>query len=354
MPAQSFISYFYPMLSHPFHLRQLLKTLLIATVLSGSIATAKEVNILFIGNSYTNRHNQPDLVERVLEEGDPTTDYQMSRVIYGGQNMFKHSTYYFSQSFIEQATISDAEISTRITKMKALLESDQAPKPSEWKTHWASLNETREMKFTDIHKHIRSAIRNHENLLKNNPRQKWDYVVLQSWRDVSSDPDQAYAKYATKLAKIAKASGAKVILYMTSPETQNQAPVDAPVSPTSADRDLAIGLELVRRIQPAAVVTVPLAIKNIQSGGTDLLFRYVNDGHLNQTCAFLTSNLFYAALTGKSSEGFAYNSVTENKVEDGKDPDGGELKVVFDDTTKRYLQRMTFEAAEEFRALISK
>ena len=112
-----------------------------------------------------------------------------------------------------------------------------------------------------------------------------------------------------------------------------------------------IGLELVKRIKPAAVVSVPLAIKNIQTGGTDLMFRYVNDGHLNQTCAFLTSNLFYAAWTGKSPEGFTYNAVTENKVKDGKDPDGGNLTVVFDDDTKLYLQRMAWEAAEEFRAL---
>lgn len=317
----------------------------------GAVA-AKDVEVLFLGNSYTNRHNQPDLVERVMEEGDPDTDYRMSRVIYGGQNMFKHATYYFSQTFIEQATISDAEIRARIVAMEALLESDQAPDVDEWEAHWMSLGSKRgQVKFADIYKHIRSAIKNHKALLEENPRKQWDYVVLQSWRDVSADPDQAYAKYAIKLANIAKANGAKVILYMTSPETQNLAPVTEPYNPESADRDVAIGLELVKRIKPAAVVSVPLALKNIQTGGTDLVFRYVNDGHLNQTCAFLTANLFYAAWTGKSPEGFAFNSVTETKVKNGKDPDGGALKVVFDDDTKLYLQRMAWEAAEEFRTL---
>lgn len=326
---------------------------LIAAASWVSTAPAAEVNILFIGNSYTNRHNQPDLVERVLEEGDPETDYVMSRVTYGGQNMFKHSTYYFSQTLIEQATISDEEIRHRIAQMNRFLESDQAPDPQEWRLHWASLGVADgQMKFADIHNQIRAAIKNHETLLVKKNRPKFDYVVLQSWRDVSADPEQAYAKYATKLARIAHAQGAQVILYLTSPETQNQAPVDGPVSPESADRDLTIGLELAQRLQPAAIVPVPLAIKNIQTGGTDLRFRYVNDGHLNQTCAFLTSNLFYAALTGKSSEGFSYNSVTENKVKDGKDPDGGALTVVFDDETKRYLQRMAFEAAEEFRTRV--
>lgn len=335
------------------HSRRFFWPLIFSVALAGGGAVAaKEVNVLFLGNSYTNRHNQPDLVERVMEEGDPDIDYRMSRVIYGGQNMFKHSTYYFSQTFIEQATILDAEIRARLAKMKALLESDQAPDTEEWETHWMSLGHKRgQVKFADIHRHIRLAIKNHEDLLKNNPRQTWDYVVLQSWRDVSADPDQAYAKYATKLANIAKANGARVILYMTSPETQNLAPVTEAFKPESADRDVAIGLELVKRIKPAAVVSVPLALKNIQTGGTDLVFRYVNDGHLNQTCAFLTSNLFYAAWTGKSPEGFAYNSVTENKVKNGQDPDGGDLTVVFDDDTKLYLQRMAWEAAEEFRTL---
>jgi hypothetical protein len=330
----------------------LLGRLIATIVLSATTVAAKDVHILFLGNSYTNRHNQPDLVERVLEEGDPTMDYKMSRVIYGGQNMFKHSTYYFSQTFIEQATISDAEIRARITQMQAFLKSESPPHPDEWAAHWTSLGlKPGQMKFADIHNHIRAAIKNHEALLTENPRQKWDYVVLQSWRDVSSDPDQAYTKYATQLARIARAQGAEVILYMTSPETQNQTPVRAPVAPESADRDVAIGLELVRRIQPKAVIPVPLALKTIQTGGTDLRFRYVNDGHLNQTCAFRTSNLFYAAMTGKSPEGFAYNAVTENKVKDGKDPDGGALTVVFDDETKRYLQRMAFEAVQTFQAL---
>lgn len=342
-------------MKYPNSRRYICPLILCLALASGGAVAAKDVDVLFLGNSYTNRHNQPDLVERVMEEGMPDTDFRMSRVIYGGQNMFKHSTYYFSQTFIEQATISDAEIRARIAKMEALLESDQAPDVEQWEAHWASLvNKPGQVKFTDIHKHIRSAIKNHKALLENNPGQIWDYVVLQSWRDVSADPDQAYAKYATKLAEIAKANGAKVILYMTSPETQNLAPVTEPFMPESADRDVAIGLELEKRINPAAVVSVPLAIKNIQTGGTDLMFRYVNDGHLNQACAFLTSNLFYAAWAGKSPEGFAYNSVTENKGKNGKDPDGGDRTVVFDDDTKLYLQRMAWEAAEEFRALAEK
>ncbi len=331
-----------------FSYRILLSGILTAT---GTSVASEDVDILFLGNSYTARHDLPALVEQVLEEGDPDTNVNVSRVIYGGQNMFKHSTYYYSQSFIEQSTITNEEIEARIEKMKSFLTSEKAPNEDEWNAHWASLRPGKAMPFAGIHSHMQSAIKNHQALLAKNPRTVWEYVVLQSWRDVSPDPDQAYAKYASRLAKIARKQGADVILYMTSPETQNKEPVSAPYSPESADRDLAIGLELVRRIQPKAVVHVPLAIKNIQTGGTDLLFRYVNDGHPNQTCAFLTSNLFYAALTGKSSEGFDYDTVIETKAKHGKDPDGGELKVVFDNETKTYLQKAAFEAAQEFKRL---
>lgn len=71
-----------------------------------------------------------------------------------------------------------------------------------------------------------------------------------------------------------------------------------------------------------------------------MVFRYHNDGHPNQTCALLVANLFYAALTGKSPEGLEFDTVVETKAKDGKDPDGGELKVVFEGEEKAYLQRM--------------
>ncbi len=307
----------------------------------------KEINILFLGNSYTARHNMPDLVEAILEVGDPTTDVHVDRAIYGGQNMFKHSTYYFSHSFIEQSTITNEEIEKRLAAMRGFLESDTAPNPAEWDQHWASVGKT-EVPFADIHSHITRAIANHEALLKNNPKTQWDYVVLQSWRDVSSEPNQGYERYATQLAGIAKAQGAEVILYMTSPETQNQDPVTEPYEPASAERDTAVGLRMAKALQPKAVIPVPLAIRNIQENGTELVFRYHNDGHPNQTCAYLVANLFYAALTGKSPEGLAFDTVVENKVKDGKDPDGGEPTVVFEGEGKAYLQRMADEAVREF------
>ncbi len=313
---------------------------------------AKKLDILFLGNSFTARHDIAGLVEKILEEGDPTTDVQVQRVIYGGQNMFKHSTYYFSQSFIEESRLTEDAIARRIETMKGFLKSDTAPNPEEWDKHWASLGKT-DVSFASIHSHIKKAIKNHESLLRENPKTKWDYVVLQSWRDVSDQPNQAYERYATKLAEIAKAQGADVILYMTSPETQNEDPVAEPYNVASADRDTVVGRRMKKALQPKAVIPVPLAIKHIQTGdadrpGTDLVFRYHNDGHPNQTCAFLVANLFYAAITGKSPEGLSFNSVTENKLKNGKDPDGGESTVVFGKKEKTYLQRMAYESVLEF------
>ncbi len=315
-------------------------------------SSAKDLNILFLGNSYTARHDIAGLVEQILEEADPTADVQVQRVIYGGQNMFKHSTYYFSQSFIEQSTLTERAITQRIAAMREFLESDTPPNSEEWTQHWSSVGKT-DVPFADIHRHITRAIKNHEALLVHNPKTEWDYVVLQSWRDVSEQPNQGYERYATKLARIVKAQGAEVILYMTSPETQNQNPVTQPYNIASAKRDTGVGLRMAKALRPKAVIPVPLAIKNIQTGngekpGTDLVFRYQNDGHPNQTCAFLVANLFYAAITEKSPEGLAFNSVTETKLKKGKDPDGGEPTVVFDDKVKAYLQQIAHESVLEF------
>ena len=287
-------------------------------------SSAEELNILFLGNGFTARHDIAGLVEQILEEGDPSIDVQVHRVIYGRQNMFTHSTYYFSQSYIEQSTLTQETINHRIVAMREFLKSDTPPNPEEWDQHWSSIGKP-DVPFAAIHGHITRAIKNHEALLQNNPKTKWDYVVLQSWRDVSEQPHQGYERYATKLAEIVKSQGSEVILYMTSPETQNQDPVTEPYHVASAERDTAVGLRMVTALQPKAVIPVPLAIKNIQTGdgdnpGTDLVFRYHNDGHPNQTCAFLVTNLFYAAMTGKSPEGVEFNTVVETKVKMTKIP----------------------------------
>ena len=115
-------------------------TLLVVS--SAATSTAEELNLLFLGNSFTARHDIAGLVEQVLEEGAPSTTVNVQRVIYGGQNMFKHSTYYFSQSYIEQNTLTQEVIKNRIAKMKRLLENDTPPNPEEWNVSWLERNDT--------------------------------------------------------------------------------------------------------------------------------------------------------------------------------------------------------------------
>ena len=56
---------------------------------------------------------------------------------------------------------------------------------------------------------------------------------------------------------------------MTSPEIPNQDPVTEPYNVASAQRDTAVGLRMAKALQPKAVIPVPLAIKNIQTGDAD-------------------------------------------------------------------------------------
>jgi hypothetical protein len=314
-------------------------------------ADGKErVSILFIGNSFTFRHDLPLLVKGVLEEGQPGLSVHVERVVYGGQDMFRHWTYYCSQSLLEQHTITRDAIRGRITTMQDFLRLKDAPR--EYVHYWEVVRSPQKAKpFKDIQQNIQRAIRKHEALLERNPRTKWDYVVLQSWQDVYPDLDEGYAKYATKFAEVARQQGAQVILYITAPNIQNAKPVAAPLLQERVDSEMKLAHELAGKIDASAVVPVPLAINMIQQGGTDLTFCYVNDFHPNQTCAFLTANMFYAAIFKASPVGFAFDTVTETNSKgqpEGQDPDGGDAKVVFSGSTKAYLQKMAYESVQAF------
>jgi len=322
--------------------------LILSLLISGpAVAGEKnEINILFLGNSFTFRHELPDLVKTVVEEGQPGLTVNARRITYGGQNMFKHYTYYFSESFLEQSTISNETIENRIRQMEGFLALKNDP-PEFVDYHKGG----KPAKFSDIHKNIKGAIKNHKKLLEENPRTKWDCVVLQSWQDVDPSLDKAYAKYARKFAEAARGQGTKVILYITAPNMQNNKPVTEPQLQERVDLEVKLAVALAKEIDAYAVVPVPLAINMIQQGGTDLTFCYVNDFHPNQYTAFLTSNMFYAALFKKSPEGFKYNTVTETNPKgqgEGKDPDGGDATVEFDTETKKYLQKMAFDAVVAF------
>lgn len=318
--------------------------------LFGNAAKAQEqenINILFIGNSFTFRHDLNLLVEELVHEGKPNINIYTERVVSGGQSLFQHTEYYFSQTFIEQSTITNAEIERRISQMEGLLGLKETPK--EFIHFWEDIRGQKAKEFPQ--KNIEAAIKRHKQLLDENPRTKWDYIVLQTWQDEYHDLNDGYAKYAKQLGELARAQGAKVIFYWTAPDFQNQEPVSVPVNPTIFEEHKNTMQQLGREFKPYAVVPVPVAINTIQQNGTDLTFRYVNDFHPNQRTAFLTANMIYNVLFNESTVGFEFNTVTETNPKgkgEGKDPDGGEATLVFGEEEKTYLQQMASSAVIKF------
>lgn len=311
---------------------------------------AKEINILFLGNSFTARHNLSGLVKEVIEEGQPNLKVNVEAVIYGGQDLFRHHDLYGSQLMVRLNDVMVQEVEQQVTAMKALSEQNEAP---QFYTDYWKKSGFGGKPWNDMPKKIKGAVKKQERLLEQidkGQRVKWDYLVLQSWRDITGDIDTGYGEYAQKFAKIAKQQGTKVILYITAPHAQNAAPVDGPVAQEQTQTELKTVRKLMDRIKPFAVVPVPLAINQIQQDRTKLTFRYRNDFHPNQTTALLVANMFYAAMFKKSPEGLKFNTVVETKLdENGKDPDGGDAKVVFDNETKVLLQKAAYAAAMKFK-----
>ena len=323
---------------------------LFLTKFSANAQEQDPINILFIGNSFTIRHDFNLLVEELVKEGKPNLNIYTERAVYGGQSLFQHTEYYFTQTFIEQSTIENVEIERRIAKMESLLAVTDPP--LEFIHFWKDIREQKVDEFPKSY--IQTAIKRHKDLLSNNLRKKWDYVVMQTWQDEYPDLNDGYAKYAKYLGAIAHQQGAKVIFYMTAPNFQNEKPVAGPVKQAEYEKKLNVILRLAQEIQPFAVIPVPMAINMIQQGGTELTFRYVNDFHPNQCTAFLTANMFYAAFFNESTEGFKFNTVTETNPKGmgtGRDPDGNPAKIVFKEDDKIYLQQKAYNAVNKFNQL---
>ena len=74
--------------------------MLAATVLVPSVSPAAEpsrqaagkrkLNVLFIGNSFTARHNLSQVVKAMAEAGDPALRFDVTTVLYGGRRLVDH------------------------------------------------------------------------------------------------------------------------------------------------------------------------------------------------------------------------------------------------------------------------
>ena len=295
----------------------------------------KSLNVLFIGNSYTARHDLSDVVKQLAEAGDSNLTFNPTTVIYGGRRLIDHWQM-GTQNVVELHSLSKATVEKTISDMKAALQD----KPDD--------------------RNLKAAVKRHESMLKYFdvlPREKWDVVVLQSYRDDIGD-DSLYVQYAPKFAELAKVQGARVILYETTPTTQNAQPLTAVPDRESVISKTRSIAALANRIDAKAA---PMALigHRCQTQRPDLTLRFVNDGHLNQTMAYLSACAIYSALFNKSPEDLTPNAVTDirfwepttGKFDRTKDRDEKPITTTLSDKDRLQLQKIAWEGYIEFESL---
>lgn len=297
--------------------------------LSAWSVEAKSLNVLFIGNSFTARHNLSQVVKAMAEEGQPGLKFEVTTVIYGGRTLKDHWRL-GTPNFVKITTLTPEEEQKTIASLR---EAAKDPKDQ----------------------YAPAALKRHEELAKElgKPQRKWDIVVLQSYRDDMPD-DPRYVEYAPKFAELVKAQGGRVVLYETTPQTQNDKPLTA-----APDAAPVLAKEKIIRAMAdktgATVVPMAIVAQHCQTTRPDLTLRFVNDAHLNQTMAYLTACTFYAVLFDKSPEGLSVNKITDTRYLDAQhrdqDRDGGPLTRVFSDKDRTDLQRIAWEGLQQFRAL---
>jgi hypothetical protein len=284
---------------------------------------------LLIGNSFTACHNLAQVVKAMAEAGDPKLNFDVTTVIYGGRRLVDHWRL-GTPNFVRISTLTAAEEQATVKSLEEMIAKD----PND--------------------KYAAAALRRHRDLSKSleKMRKKWDLVVLQSYRDDLQGVKSLYVEYAAKFADLIKAQGGRVVLYETTPTTQNSKPLTAPPDPKLVTEKAKIIAALAKRID-AIVVPMSIVALRCQTVRPDLTLRYVKDGHLNQTMGYLTACTFYAALFNRSPEGLPIDSVNEkNRDKDGKpalDPDGGPLKRTFSGKDRADLQRIAWEGLKQFQ-----
>lgn len=288
------------------------------------------LNVLFIGNSYTGRHNLAQVVKSMAEAGSPGLTLNPTTVIYGGRTLADHWRL-GTQNYVKLHSLTRTDEEATIASLAKL-----AKDPKD--------------------RHAGAALKRHRTLLTELASQKttWDVVVLQSYRDDLNGDESLYAQFAPKFAELATAQGARVILYETTPTTQNAEPLKSAPDPTTVmDKARSIAA-LADRID-ASVAPMSLVGLRCQTERPDLTLRFINDAHLNQTMAYLTACAIYAAIFDRSPQGLPIDSITDIRFFDDqdktKDRDGQPIKRTFSDKDRADLQRIAWEGYVDFQGL---
>jgi hypothetical protein len=304
----------------------------VAACLSVS-AEPKVLNVLFIGNSYTARHNLVKVVKELAEVGDPDLTFNPTSVIYGGRRLVDHWRL-GSQNVVNLHALKREDVEASIASLEAGLKKD--PKDS----------------------YAKSALTRNRELLKETGKShsKWDVIVLQSYRDDLEGDKSLYAQYAPRFAELAKAQGARVILYETTPTTQNAEPLEAALARESVVEKANAIARLADRVG-AGVAPMSLVGLRCQTERPDFTLRFVNDAHLNQTMAYLSACAIYAAIFEKTPVGLPVDSITDIRYfnndpkQKDKDRDGKPIRREFSPRDRADLQRIAWEGWTEFQAL---
>jgi len=293
---------------------------------AGQAGEPKTLRVLFIGNSFTHRGGMPKAVKELAEAGNP--GLRLEFIAYGGTGA-KLERHWGggTQNLVSIAGMTAEERRAAVASLQDALAKD----PDDGRA--------------------RTLLAQHRKFqqLGTEPG-KWDFVALQSYGDDHGDA-ALYAEYAEKFAKVIEAQGGRAVLYETTPGTMNAKPLTAPPQPDAVLAKAKVIAALADRID-AAVVPMSMVALHCQTVRPDFTLRFVNDGHPNQTMAYLTACTFYAAMFERSPEGLAVDTATDFKAFDGgKDADGGPLKRTFSPKDRADLQRIAWEGFRRFQEL---
>tara|TARA_R110002049_G_scaffold285698_1_gene466759 strand:- start:173228 stop:174199 length:972 start_codon:yes stop_codon:yes gene_type:complete len=299
-----------------------------------SAAEPETLRVLFVGNSYTGRHNLSKVVESMAEAGQPGLDVEVTAVIYGGRRLVDHWRL-GTQNIVSQYRVSPDQVKATIAKLKQTVEKTPEDKH-------ASAGIKRQQDFLD---HLDST------------RHRWDAVVLQSYRDDLEGDDSLYVQYAPKFAELAHEQGAKVILYETTPGTQNKDPITQAPDAAETKAKAEVIARLANRLN-ASVAPMSLVALRCQTERPDLTLRFENDAHLNHTMAYMSACAIYSALLDRSPVGLPVDSITDIRFfkdsERDKDRDGEPITRTFSAVDRADLQRIVWQSSQEFQQLRSK
>lgn len=307
----------------------LLTAALILPVAFSAKGAENTLNVLFVGNSYTARHNLAKVVKSMAEAGHPELTFDITQIIYGGRTLSDHWRL-GTQHIVNQHATTQEDIEGTIESLK---EAVKNPKD----------------------RYAKSGLKRMQALAKDfhTKRKKWDIIVLQSYRDDLKGAESRYMQYAPRYAQLAKKQGARVVLYVTTPTTQNAKPLETVPAEEPILKKTRSTARLANAID-ASVAPMALVAHRCQAQRPDFTLRFVNDAHLNKTLAYLTACTIYAAIFERSPQGLPIDSITDIRFfgnDQTKDRDGKPITKQFNDKDRNDLQRIAWEGWQEFQKL---